>query len=602
MKVAVLLKAVQAIDRFALNDAGLRAQDTPFTLDPLSRVAAGMALSLARRYGGTVTAFSMGTPGPGGDVLVSALQAGADCAYLISDPCFAGADSVATASVLAQALRHVGPFDLVVCGYASIDSSTGLVPVLLAQALGMPLVRNVTLIARADDGRCFDITRRIASGTERLGVATPCVAAVAERAAPAIGDGMDAQGCLRRRIRHLDAAVLGLTATAASLSRTRVSGVLRREHAQKQCTMVDAGHDEGLRRLARTLLATLQTAVPATAAGDAFGRHGGVGPVSASPGGGLVLVTDPTRPALTAGLLQKIRTSRDLGSLALRIHVGPDDHLDCAGTDIRRHDLSQDELLRQLAREIAARPPLAVIVPESDWGIEFAGRLGALTQGGIVTGAAGIGLQADAPTVLKATHLPGHYCRVDFINTRVRIVTLVTQPVGVPMRRARDTVAHAPVRGRAHYGGRVEVLGQCHEIDPDRIAAARLVVCVGRGVAPAAYAQIEALVARWGGAIACTRKVADDGLRDRREQVGVTGLFVAPALYIALGVSGSHHHTCAIAPETLVLAINSDPQARMFRSSDYGIVGDAVESLRDLMEHMTRLEGDAAPVPVASDG
>ena len=63
----------------------------------------------------------------------------------------------------------------------------------------------------------------------------------------------------------------------------------------------------------------------------------------------------------------------------------------------------------------------------------------------------------------------------------------------------------------------------------------------------------------------------DDGGAPYEAQVGLTGRAVAPVIYVAIGISGAVHHTCAIENAGTVVAINPDPDARIFDYADYGI-------------------------------
>jgi electron transfer flavoprotein alpha subunit len=74
--------------------------------------------------------------------------------------------------------------------------------------------------------------------------------------------------------------------------------------------------------------------------------------------------------------------------------------------------------------------------------------------------------------------------------------------------------------------------------------------------------------------IGATRKVVDQGWLPRQLQIGLTGRFVSPQLYIALGIRGGFNHLVGIQRAGTILAINSDPNADIFTICDYGIVGD----------------------------
>ena len=97
-------------------------------MNPFDRHALEEAVSLKEQLGGKVTVLSMGPP-QAEDALREAIAMGADEAILLSDRAFAGADTLATAYTLAEAIRRIGDYDLVICGRQAIDGDAGQVPV-----------------------------------------------------------------------------------------------------------------------------------------------------------------------------------------------------------------------------------------------------------------------------------------------------------------------------------------------------------------------------------------------------------------------------------------------------------------------------------------
>lgn len=111
--------------------------DVPPVINPLDRNAIEQAVQLKGRFGGIISAITMAPP-DAEEQLIEALAMGCDCAYLLSDRAFAGADTLATARCLAAAVRKIGPCDLVFCGGYSLDGSTAQVGPQLAELLSMP--------------------------------------------------------------------------------------------------------------------------------------------------------------------------------------------------------------------------------------------------------------------------------------------------------------------------------------------------------------------------------------------------------------------------------------------------------------------------------
>ncbi len=114
---------------------------------------------------------------------------------------------------------------------------------------------------------------------------------------------------------------------------------------------------------------------------------------------------------------------------------------------------------------------------------------------------------------------------------------------------------------------------------------AKVIVSGGRGVGgPEGFGVIEELASLLGGAVGCSRVVTASGWRPHSEQVGQTGSKVAPNLYLACGISGAMQHIAGMKNSKNIVAINTDPEATIFRYADYGIVGDLHQVLPKLIE------------------
>ncbi|MCS7120757.1 MAG: electron transfer flavoprotein subunit beta/FixA family protein [Nitrososphaerota archaeon] len=160
LTIIVLLKQVPDIEkvRFDYVEGRLDRSSAEGVINPFDLNALEAAVQLREKIGGKVMVLSMGPP-QAVESLRDAIARGADDAILLSDPAFAGADTLATSYTLASAIRKMGHFDLILCGEKTVDGDTAQVGPEVSEFLGIPCVAFVHEIIDADVERVVVCSR-----------------------------------------------------------------------------------------------------------------------------------------------------------------------------------------------------------------------------------------------------------------------------------------------------------------------------------------------------------------------------------------------------------------------------------------------------------
>lgn len=159
MKILVFVKQVPDTDDVKLDPrtGNLMRDGVESVINPLDANGVEAALELKEKYGGTVTAISMGPP-QADDVLKKALAMGCDESVLLSDRALGGADTLATGYPLAKAAEKIGGYDLLICGRHAVDAETAQTGPIIAAFLGIP---QVTLVDSVSIDGEYAVCRRV---------------------------------------------------------------------------------------------------------------------------------------------------------------------------------------------------------------------------------------------------------------------------------------------------------------------------------------------------------------------------------------------------------------------------------------------------------
>ncbi|MBK7173187.1 MAG: electron transfer flavoprotein subunit alpha/FixB family protein [Bacteroidales bacterium] len=222
-------------------------------------------------------------------------------------------------------------------------------------------------------------------------------------------------------------------------------------------------------------------------------------------------------------------------------------------------------------------------------GKAIAPRLSARLQAGMVPYATSIPSSYNPITIRKKTFSGKAFTDIE-VNTPLCIITLSPNSFGVHESAITPQILEFnPDLSSVTFSTKVESTEKFS--GKILLSEADIVVSAGRGMkGPENWGPVEELAEVLGAATACSRPVADEGWRPHAEHVGQTGKVIAPNLYFAFGISGAIQHVAGISSSKVIVAINKDPEAPIFETADYGIVGDVQKVLPELIQAIKTLK------------
>ena len=611
MKTAVCMKYVPMIARmqFDYEARTIVREGVPSEVNPFDVLGLVRAVELKADPQDEVVVLTMGPP-TAQEGLTSCLALGADRGVLITDRALAGSDTLATSRALALALQRESP-DLIICGRNSTDGETGQVGPEVAELMGLPHVSHVRKLELSDDRRTAVVERMTDEGLQTLECDLPAVICVTEGVAPELfPNRQQMEEAAEKPVEEVNCSMLSEDTTQFGTqgSPTWVNEIRLVEPNRLGVTLQEVTPEDAAKQIAQSVrerLAELESAEPDTS-GEPLPRYPG------ATGRSVWVVAENTRDGLAHVTYEMLGKARDLTTItqsevvAVVISPGAEQHasgLAAAGADrvlvIDNSSLGpvcSRAVGNVLAAAVQQETPYAILFASTADGRDLAARLAAKLSLGLTGDAIDLEIDDEGQLVQLKPALGGNVVAPILSKTLPNLVTLrpglLTPAVTEPGAAATvEQLAAEP------FGGAdVRLVGEEFQEDTEGLdlARARIVVGVGMGVGEENVAGVLDAARSLGASVATTRDVVHEGWLPQQLQVGISGRTIAPTVYIAVGIRGAFNHTVGLQRAGIIVAINQNRRATIFRSSDFGVVGTWQEFLHPLVEALRPVLADLA--------
>src|ERR1700674_2418933 len=450
MRIAALVKQIPAFEEMELGpDGRLRRERLDLEMNPYCRRAVSQACELAAAVGdGTVTALTLGPPSAEDtlrEAIAWAQELGGSCeGVLITDPEFAGSDTLATARALAAAIEREGRFDLVLTGRNSVDADTGQVGPELAELLGLPFATGARYLSL--QGVTLHIRCEHDDGFAQVEVDLPAVVSCAERLIdPCKVEPLGRATVPRAQLRTVTAAELGPGPWGAAGSPTRV-GTVRLHAVVRDQVVLDGPVDAQVRR-----------AVDLLAEGGAL-EHGHDGertdtvpPAEGERGDAVAVVIEPDRAHVSRELLgaaARLAVRIDGHVVALCVEPPEPATLGSWGADAAVHldgSTVEEDVAGAVVDWARAAAPWAVLVTSTAWGREVAARAAARIGAGLTGDAVDLEVGDDGRLIAWKPAFGGQLVAAITATSPVQLATVRAGVLPLPAPRSATTIETRPM-------------------------------------------------------------------------------------------------------------------------------------------------------------
>lgn len=261
--------------------------------------------------------------------------------------------------------------------------------------------------------------------------------------------------------------------------------------------------------------------------------------------------------------------------------------------DSRLENYTTDGYTTVISNMIEELKPEILLVGATNIGRDLAPRISARVDTGLTADCTELDVEIETRTLLQTRPAFGGNLMATIVTTEFRPQMSTVRP-GVMQKAERQAGRQGEIikidSNLKDEDLRTEVINAIKTARKGvSIEEAEIIVSGGRGLGSAeGFELIKELADKLGGEVGASRGCVDNGWIDPCHQVGQTGKTVRPRIYIACGISGAIQHVAGMQNSDIIIAINENPEALIFETANYGIVGDLYKVIPAIIEELDK--------------
>ena len=572
MKVLVFIKQIPDINMIKFDESTKRIvrDGVPLSMNSFDKKAVEEALRLKDTYGMETIVASMG-PTQASQVLNEALRMGIDRAALISDRKFGGSDTLATSKILSEFAKIEKP-DLILTGKYSLDGETSQVPPEVAVFLDYQFLSSVSKIETINEDSIV-VERDLERGTSKAKIAIPAVLSVSEKInkARAIKPGTPD---MSSKIEIFDSVKISLDITGQEFSPTVVQGTKLME-SKREATMLSY-ESNVFDKIMKIIENNSKTGnnTEKIQVNDYENGHDSILSVA---------IDDIQISEEISSKCAELASKNSLNTIIFG-NIGPAKASTLVGNKYYYVGAKNvDELTASLYNFINKNSPKYVIFPSTINGRDIAASIAAKMSLGLTADCVDLDI-ANGRLIQYKPAFGGNVVASIYSKTDPQMATVRPGMFKKMIPNSSPEIIELP----SDYMSQIQVIEETpvpSEFTP--LNSKNIVIGFGRGVKNKNFVQeIVRLAGKLDASVGASRPVVDMKFVPRQQQIGLTGTSISPSIYLNLGISGQPNHVVGIRYSKIIISVNSDPNAEIFKYSDYGIVADLTEFVNDFNSHL----------------